>query len=1165
MADLQTNLQRLENNSDEISSLVTDISDAIIAKGGSLPSNAGLRSFPAAIAAIPDVGNIATKTDTTGSGIKFIGDGNPLIRCDIEGNMNQQGTPSQSSPIYPGETGDKTANLWDNATAIDTDKYISDNGQTYKGSNDDRFLQHVFSVLPSEEYYVSWQTAVPGTDRNLPYVRISYFDGATFISRTLVNSSTQRDGASFTIPNNCNNIDIRIDSVTSARGQHFEGFMLNAGSTALPYEPFGYKIPVLSGGVTTPKYLGEVQSTRQIRKVVLTGNEEWTYYVFIGNICFFTDIAMSESQLPIDAASGICSHYIFRTRPQNLSIYFARPSSNGNVILFDERFNTADAFKTYLAQQYAAGTPVTIWYVLAEPTTGIVNEPIRKIGDYADSVSVTGIPTVAGLNEFQVTTTLPPSKTTIEYRYIENIPTLDSKTITTNGTYNASDDNLDGYSSVTVNVSSGGAGDVNFYDYDGSIVKSYSAEEFANLSALPANPTHTGLTAQGWNWTLADAKTYVAANGKLDIGQQYVTNDGKTRIYINLPEGRISPLMMLYLNDNTELDIDWGDGSAHSTWTTTTEDYKSERHTYPDKGKYVIAIKVVSGSFILQSQQTSYNTFFTDGKNSSNSSDRAYLNSIQKIEIGTGVTTIGSLAFSRCSSLSSVTIPSSVTSIGNSAFSRCTSLYSVTIPDGVTTIGSNAFNGCYSLSSITIPNSVTSIGSSAFSDCYSLSSIIIPDGVTTIGSYAFCDCQTLSSITIPDGVTAINDYVFENCYSLSSITIPNNVTIIERYAFRYCNSMDYIKFTRSAPPTVQYSDTFENVSTSTILYIPALTSNLYMNETNYPAKTSYKYIGYATYTSGEELPSTTTDETYTLTWYATSADAIAETNPITVGNGNEIYARLTSHQHLAWVAKTWTGLTDFNGNDVWLDGTDIYYSAGNNVDYYLDKSTSTWRNTFWDYDSSHIDPIRGENIITVGSKAYYICENEFEPGLYIPDKFYYEWEIICDLGELTEYGEYGPINKDMFWTDGVDLFYSDSEHDDCQYIFDTDSAEIMPLHWDPMSDFDAEHLDGRYIWTDGINMYYSPGSNEHYVLNKATLMWTTKTFINTPQSFNPTHVWRDGQYVYYNDEYVLDTSTSTWSAVTFTNTPNNFSTSLIWSDDTHTYYSDGSSNQSVLE
>lgn len=112
-------------------------------------------------------------------------------------------------------------------------------------------------------------------------------------------------------------------------------------------------------------------------------------------------------------------------------------------------------------------------------------------------------------------------------------------------------------------IPSGGSGsqsrkDVNFYDYNGTIVNSYTASEFANLSELPANPTHEGLTAQGWNWSLADAKTHVALYGKLDIGQMYITSDGKTRLYISLPEGRTSPILQLYLNDNSELDIDWG-------------------------------------------------------------------------------------------------------------------------------------------------------------------------------------------------------------------------------------------------------------------------------------------------------------------------------------------------------------------------------------------------------------------------------------------------------------------------------------------------------------------------------------------------------------------------------------------------------------------------------
>ncbi len=92
------------------------------------------------------------------------------------------------------------------------------------------------------------------------------------------------------------------------------------------------------------------------------------------------------------------------------------------------------------------------------------------------------------------------------------------------------------------------------------------------------------------------------------------------------------------------------------------------------------------------------------------------------------------------------TIPDSVTSIGSYAFSYCSSLTSIVIPDSVTSIGGYAFYKCDSLTSIVIPDSVTSIGDGAFYYCYNLTSIVIPDSVTSIGGYAFYDCDSLTSV-----------------------------------------------------------------------------------------------------------------------------------------------------------------------------------------------------------------------------------------------------------------------------------------------------------------------------------------------------------------------------------------------------------------------------------
>ncbi len=130
---------------------------------------------------------------------------------------------------------------------------------------------------------------------------------------------------------------------------------------------------------------------------------------------------------------------------------------------------------------------------------------------------------------------------------------------------------------------------------------------------------------------------------------------------------------------------------------------------------------------------------------------------------------------------SEAVIPEGVTSIGSWAFKKCTSLASITIPDSVTSIQSWAFYQCTSLTSIAIPDSVTSIEKGTFYECTSLTSITIPDSVTSIEASAFSGCIGLTSITIPNSVTSMSVYAFEGCTSLTSIIVTP-----DSYAEQYC-------------------------------------------------------------------------------------------------------------------------------------------------------------------------------------------------------------------------------------------------------------------------------------------------------------------------------------------------------------------------------------------
>ena len=261
----------------------------------------------------------------------------------------------------------------------------------------------------------------------------------------------------------------------------FNGLMLNSGSTALPYEPYGwvhslrklgtatdtittlpadlyadgtnatvgsvgnmsqtgtptpsspiqpqecgdlettgehtgqYKIPISSANTTTPVYLGEVESTRQIKQLVLTGNEDWTYSAS-GNKKRVFVTGFDRAQI----ATSLCSHFVnadYVSYPDS-GKYAVNASSTTQTMIFgvtDMAITSATDWTTYLAQQYANGTPVCVWYVLATPQTAVVNEPLRKIGDYADEVSDITIPTTAGADSFDVLTTLKPSEVSLAY------------------------------------------------------------------------------------------------------------------------------------------------------------------------------------------------------------------------------------------------------------------------------------------------------------------------------------------------------------------------------------------------------------------------------------------------------------------------------------------------------------------------------------------------------------------------------------------------------------------------------------------------------------------------------------------------------------------------------------------------------------------------------
>lgn len=201
--------------------------------------------------------------------------------------------------------------------------------------------------------------------------------------------------------------------------------------------------------------------------------------------------------------------------------------------------------------------------------------------------------------------------------------------------------------------------------------------------------------------------------------------------------------------------------------------------------------KLEGGTLTVSGTGAMYNYDYGSGRTVPWSSQK---DSIEKVVIGSGVTTIGNYAFEECHVIDSVIIGKDVKSIGEGAYDTT----KIVISNGVTGIGEGAF--CYftELTSVSLPGSLKSIGAYAFRGCSSLKSVVIPDSVTSIGEGAFYRCTALTTATVSNSVSRISYGTFMSCENLISVTIPNSVKSIGEKAFYNCGSLTDVYYKGSA-------------------------------------------------------------------------------------------------------------------------------------------------------------------------------------------------------------------------------------------------------------------------------------------------------------------------------------------------------------------------------
>ncbi len=402
---------------------------------------------------------------------------------------------------------------------------------------------------------------------------------------------------------------------------------------------------------------------------------------------------------------------------------------------------------------------------------------------------------------------------------------------------------------------------VRFFDYDGTLLYSFSLEELAGMESLPDLPFHEGLVCTGWNWTLEDLK---ATNREMNVAALYVTDDGATRFYVTLDEDMLEPQVAFAQTDESRVKVDWGDGSEpemEEEWGNYERVVL--KHRYQKSGSYVIRF-IPQGEcqirFLGSNNSGAY--IFTSSKSSAQENVK-YLSAVRKIELGKQVKDLDDYCFSYYSRLENITLGQVVT-IGNGIVKECWSLKFLGMSKGKTMLSSYLCDGCEQLTGISLPNGLTDLGDYVFDGCRSLKRVTLPDGIVNAGRYVFSDCRTLEKVYIPDslvqmgtgifkgcrmlekfqiknGVTEIADSMFSGCYTLAEMTIHGAVKTVSRYAFENCKGIQNYYFLPVNPPALGATSAFMGISKDCKIYVPKGSLEAYQTADNWNIYASYMF------------------------------------------------------------------------------------------------------------------------------------------------------------------------------------------------------------------------------------------------------------------------------------------------------------------------------------
>lgn len=304
--------------------------------------------------------------------------------------------------------------------------------------------------------------------------------------------------------------------------------------------------------------------------------------------------------------------------------------------------------------------------------------------------------------------------------------------------------------------------DINFFDFDGTLVESYTLEEFADVTDYPAAPDHSEdevpLTFDEWNWTIDEIK---ALGRPCDVGASYHTADGKTHMIVEADRTVLFSILLRAANSAT---IDWGDGVTETLPLKTANQTFS--HTY-NKGRYHIVLECDRAISMGGSQGTrpTISELYLPSNCTLFYGYAFFAAGIKKIVIPSTAKTFSYNALPYNYDLKCLVLPRGCTNFDSSFFTYC-GMEILCLAGNLTSLASN-INSLNKLKRLTLPDTLTSMASFSAS---SLREITFPANLDTIAASTLN--HMLESVTILGMDTKLATNALSNGYNLHEINVP---------------------------------------------------------------------------------------------------------------------------------------------------------------------------------------------------------------------------------------------------------------------------------------------------------------------------------------------------------------------------------------------------------